>query len=429
MTGEDWTQKLTVPLSMAVLQLTKSFPWLNGQIVNDGSGTGTCGEFKIISHSPSLLSWKDLRADSAAPTMATLRANNFSLSMLDEAVVAPRRTLPTTEESTLAQPVFLVQATFLTDGLLLTFLGQHNAMDVTGLGQVVKFFAQACREAEFTPRDVLLGNISPDDMGFAFKLPPEEAVKLDETVEPEGPLTPPSPSTNDSPSSPPPICTWAHLLFPATSLSKLKKLAIAELRQEGTYISTDDVITAFVYQAITRARLPRLGTHTTSTLARAVDLRPRLPLPDWYIGMAQSMVYSHFTIHEATDWSLGKAAAHLRSALLPKEKVAHSARILANRIARTQDRSDISFTADLDPGTDVMVSSWAKLGCYEWEFGTHLGKAEAVVRPMFDPVESLVYVLPKNRDSDVSVMLCLREQDMERMRGDGDVKKWATFIP
>ena len=48
---------------------------------------------------------------------------------------------------------------------------------------------------------------------------------------------------------------------------------------------------------------------------------------------------------------------------------------------------------------------------------------------MFDPVESLVYVLPKNRDSDVSVMLCLREQDMERMRGDGDVKKWATFIP
>ena len=56
---------------------------------------------------------------------------------------------------------------------------------------------------------------------------------------------------------------------------------------------------------------------------------------------------------------------------------------------------------------DIMLSSWAKLDCYELDFNLGLGKPDSVRRPQFAPVESLIYLMPKTLDGEIVVGICL----------------------
>src|ERR1700754_1066552 len=100
-------------------RLSENFPWMAGQLINEGSCDGNTGIFKIKSFEkiPRLIV-KDLRDDPSIPTMDALRRANFPSRMLDESVIAPRRTIQRPGESTLDTPIFLVQANFITGGLI-----------------------------------------------------------------------------------------------------------------------------------------------------------------------------------------------------------------------------------------------------------------------------------------------------------------------
>jgi len=79
---------------------------------------------------------KDLRHDPSIPTMDALRRANFPFGMLDDTIIAPCKTIPGSFDETASDsaPVFLLQANFITGGFLLTFVGQHSTMDMTGQG-------------------------------------------------------------------------------------------------------------------------------------------------------------------------------------------------------------------------------------------------------------------------------------------------------
>ena len=76
-------------------RVSASFPWIAGQVVNEGAGENSSGLFKIVpfERTPRLVV-KDLTHDASAPTMEALRYAEFPMRMLDESVVTPRRTLP-----------------------------------------------------------------------------------------------------------------------------------------------------------------------------------------------------------------------------------------------------------------------------------------------------------------------------------------------
>lgn len=82
-------------LTSGLERLSASFPWIAGKVVNEGSGEGNSGIFKIqpFEKIPRLVV-KDLRNDPSIPTMDVLRRANFPFSMLDENIIAPRNTLP-----------------------------------------------------------------------------------------------------------------------------------------------------------------------------------------------------------------------------------------------------------------------------------------------------------------------------------------------
>jgi trichothecene 3-O-acetyltransferase len=143
--------QISTALSRGIKRLSASLPWVAGKVVN------LHGTFKIQSSqkTPPLVV-KDYRNDPSLPSWEALQEADFPFRMLDENLIAPCKTLAVSDSEL---PVFLIQANFITGGLLLTFNGQHGSMDMTGQGQVMYLVAKACRNESFTPLELSVGNM------------------------------------------------------------------------------------------------------------------------------------------------------------------------------------------------------------------------------------------------------------------------------
>lgn len=206
-------------MSKGLEKLSESFPWVAGQVVNEGSNEGNTGVFKIKpSEKTPPLVVKDLREDPLIPSIEALRRANFPFSMLDESLIAPRHTLAgfNTGSDSASPAVFLIQATFITGGLLLTFVAQYNVMDMTGQGQVMELLAKACRDEAFTSEELRIGNFDRRNiiplLEEAYKPGPELARQI---VRPS-PTQPLSETAQESAAAPPPMSTWAYFTFSPT---------------------------------------------------------------------------------------------------------------------------------------------------------------------------------------------------------------------
>ena len=415
------------PLLKGLERLSASFPWLTGQVVatNPGDGSPDIFTIKPLRQVPELVV-VDYREQPEVATMDALKRAEFPFSMLDESVVAPRKTIPGGSGQSAAEtaPVFLVQVTLIAGGLLLTFLGQHNTMDMTGQGQIMRLLAKACRSEPFTTEELASGELAPQPLipllDESYKPGPELAYQI----------VRPRPVADDIPrQSSPPECTWAYFTFPSASLTSLKFIAMENITVPVSYISTDDALSAFIWQSVIRARLPRLHPTDESTLARAVDVRRYMHVPQTYTGVMQNMTYHTDTLQKLVEEPLGNVACRLREAVDPKtSNLKYNTRALATVLERAQDKSRVSITATLDLEVDIMLSSWSKVECWDLDFNLGLGKPEAVRRPRFEPVESLIYLMPRGRDGEVAVAVCLRNEDMGRLRADEEFTRYGKHI-
>ncbi len=418
------------PLSNGLERLSVSFPWLTGQVVTTNPGDGSPDIFKIKPlHQVPELVVMDYRQQPFVPTMDDLRRAKFPFNMLDESVVAPRKTIPggSEQSATETAPVFLLQVTLIAGGLLLTFLGQHNTMDMTGQGQIMRLLSKACRNEPFTSEELSVGNLARSNLipllDESYQQGPELAYQIVQSH-------PVSDDINSPPPQPsPPECTWAYFTFPSASLTSLKSIATETITVPLDYISTDDALSAFIWQSTIRARLPRLNPTAESTLARAVDVRRYLNVPQTYPGVMQNMTYHTYTLQKLVKEPLGAVASHLRSAVDPKtSNLAFNTRALATVLDRAPDKSTVSITATLDLSVDIMLSSWSKVDCCDLDFNLGLGEPEAVRRPRFEPVESLIYLMPRARDGEIAVAICLRNEDMERLRADEEFTRYGKYF-
>jgi hypothetical protein len=404
-------------------RLVESFPWLGGQVVHEGAGEGNQETYKIVPlKNFTHLVVKDLRNDPSMPSLEELRKANYPFSMFDENVICPRPTLPSGVDN--SAPVFMVQANFINGGLMLSIVAQHNTMDMTGQGAVIELYSKACHSEEFTAEELSSGNLARENL-VPFIESYQRGPELEFQIAPPAPAQP-DPKENVPPLSPPP-CSWAYFAFDASSLAALKALATKTL--PSGFISTDDALSAFIWQGVTRARLPRLSPTDFSTFARAIDVRDHLGLPRTYPGLMQNMAYNKSTYRELIDESLGVIAYQLRSQLDPKKvDMAYKTRALATYFAQAEDKTKVGFTATIDPSSDIMLSSWAKVNCYALDFGLGLGKPESVRRPRFVPFESLIYLMPKANDGGIAAAISLRNEDMERLRADKEFTRFGMYV-
>ncbi|KAE8155152.1 transferase family-domain-containing protein [Aspergillus avenaceus] len=400
-------------LEQGLSRLSATFPWLAGQVITEGNGIPKIKQYKEI---PDLVI-KDMRHDRTAPSMGDLRGARFPFSMLDESVIAPRTTLPSASDGPVS-PVLLVQANFINGGLILTIVAHHSAMDMTGQGQVMHLFSKACRNEPFTDAEIETGNLAGRNITPLLDEPYQPGQELDRVIL--------DPNFNETKQSIPPECKWKYFSFPGAALAKLKALAMESKTTD--YISTDDALTAFLWQSVLRARSPRLSQSDNTTLGRAVDTRRHLGIPQIYTGLIQHMDYHTTTLASLLQTPLGEIASDLRRGVDPRtSRLAFAARALATHIRNTRDRSLISFGAKHNPSTDLMLSSWANVPGYGLDFGLGLGEPEAVRRPQFAPVEGLVYFMPRRPDGEIVVGVSLSVDDMWRFVADEGVRRFAVY--
>ncbi|KAH8817114.1 transferase family-domain-containing protein [Xylogone sp. PMI_703] len=436
MTDESSQEAIISTLAIGLERLSASFPWVSCQVVNEGASAGNTGIFrlKLLRKTPSLVV-KDLRNDPSAPSMEKLKQAKFPICMLDEGILAPRNTIPGTsgEPTYDTKPVFLIQVTFITGGLLLTIVGLHCVMDMNGQGQIMRLLQKACHNEAFTDEELKIGNLAHDSIVPLLDDSFDPTAELDhQIVKPTSAR--PNPTTPDGtpfpPPPPPPKCYWANFTFSSTSLQALKLLTMRSIMiPPGSYISTDDAITAIIWQSIIRARQSRLTPTTEVHFGRAIDCRRYLGIPASYTGVLVNMTYHKRVVGKLLKEPLGSVALEFRAAVDPRTStLRHMTQAAATYLSRTADKSIYSVGASLNMSQDITLSSWSRINAYELDFNLGLGKPKSVRRPQFVPCENLIYLLPKSTEGDVTAAICISEDDMDKLRADEEFKKYATFV-
>ncbi|OKL58174.1 hypothetical protein UA08_06415 [Talaromyces atroroseus] len=400
--------------------LSDNLPWIAGKIVNEDD------TFKIrSSEKQSRVIVKHYDKNNQAPAWNTLLEASFPFRMIDESTFAPCKTL---EPSSDNLSVFLIQANFVSGGLLLTLNGQHGSMDMAGQGQIMYLLAKACRNEPFTSSEVSICNM---DRRNIIPLLDDNGPNSADSRLPRNTSVASNIETPQRQAPPLPNCTWAYFSFAASSLATLKSLASASV-PTGTndFVSTDDVLSAFIWQFISRSRLPRYQNEMSTcktTLSRNVDVRRYLSIPSTYPGLVTNATIHTSSLEYVVKQSLGTIASQLRSALDPAS-LNHRTRELATAIARNKNAQHAVAVPGGNPELDVRLSSWAKENCYSLDFG--FGFPSAVRRPRFaeGSREGLVYFLPKTLKGDIVVGVCLGDEDLERLKEDQDFIQFGKFV-
>jgi len=400
------------------------FPWVAGQIVNEGVSEGNSGVFRVVPFQklPQLVV-KDLTNDESAPTMEGLKKARYPFSMLDEDLLCPIKTFApeVREGSTVPTPVLILQANFIRGGLLLTINAVHRTVDITGQVHMISLLSKACRNEPFTNEEVTNGNL---DRRNIIPLLDED---WDADAQPSVVTTSTSPAAPAKKSaSPTPVrCAWACFSFSSASVAQLKTNATSTASSSSTFVSSDDALCAMIWQAIARAKLARLDPATESVFTRIVEIRRFMGIPKEFPGNIVTQTMNNSTLQEVTSQTIGDVASQLRSKLDP-ESLKHTFQANATRQARMQDKA--VKHAGPDRSNYIGISSWTKADCYDFDFNLGLGKPEAVRRPKFTPFVGTVYLSPKAPDGEIVAGMCLREDEMESLRVDEEFLKYGEYI-
>lgn len=415
-------------LKRAVEQLTLAFPWLNGRVVNDGRTDTNSGLFRIVPSefsSLSIIQVKHYQKDQH-PSLDDIMAAKGPFDKLDGALLTPMCAFPETMSDP-DGPVVSLQANFISGGLLLDLAAQHNIMDMTGMTQCLRLLAASMRGEDVPSAAVEQGN--------------QDRRCLIPLFEPGRPLLDhshlQSPTAYNKKSARAVPYTWRTFRFSPDTLLALKRQATQDIvRARGEapaigqvtkveqtsravkFISTNDALCAFMWQRISSARLHvGVSPDRPTKYMRAIDGRRALGISHEYMGHMIHINMTQLPLGSVASQPLGLVAADLRQSLSKGGASADVVRSFATLIARTEDRSGISFGATFDPDLDVGCSSWAHSDIYGHAFGS-LGRPALVRRPRFRTLRSATYYLPACPDGTIDVLACLADDTFAVMEQD-----------
>jgi len=348
--------------------------------------------------------------------MQQLRESGYPVSMLEESIFAPRPgaiAIPLE-----ARRVLLVQANIVHDGLILVFSGDHAAMDLSGLFQIVRWFSGACHNVSLTSTELTTGNMSRRDL-----IP-----LLCSTYQPGDELSQQIPPTRTTvmPLSRVP-CTWATFKVPSHAVREIKATATATCT--SPYVSTDDSLSAFIWQSVARARKQRLAPETISKVARAIDVRKVLRISSTYPGLVQNNTFNQLSLRELSTRPLGIIASMLREAITSKSpSLEFYTRALATALSRAIDKSSLRVGANLDLSSDLLISSWESPGAYQLDFSLGLGPPGAIRMTCQNTFESMAYIFPFTLEGDTAILICLRDSDFAALMSDESFSRFAQYV-
>ncbi|KAF2204960.1 hypothetical protein GQ43DRAFT_446384 [Delitschia confertaspora ATCC 74209] len=421
--------KFIASLEAAARVLADAFPWISCRVVHEGIGPEDSGTFRLapcpeFSIPNTIVHVKDCTA--ACPTYQEILDAHGPVSMLDGSVLGPVPAFPQlySDASLNPAPVFTLQANLIRGGILLDAAAQHNFIDGGGLLRLLTLLAKALRGESFTPEELEHGN--RDRSTLIPLLRPDEPMLdhshlLRESALTSAPQPPPAPAAD---------VHWSFVRFPVAKVVALKSRANEDIQKTnpGFFVSTNDALSAFIWQRISSVRQKRLqhAPSAFSKFSRALDARRALGIPREYLGQMGYNATCRLTFQELQEQSLGEVALFMRQAVAAVNNE-YAVRSWATFVAQEPDKSKIMFGGAFNPDTDIGVSSLIHGSVQDVEFGG-LGKPELVRRPRFSPLTSCIYLWTQTGGGDVDALLCLKEGDWKGLRDDVGWAGCTEFI-
>ncbi|KAF7585187.1 hypothetical protein BBP40_011804, partial [Aspergillus hancockii] len=289
-----------------------------------------------------------------------------------------------TMEGVCRDPILAIKHTrFACGGVALGIRLHHIVCDAHGFFQLVRDLAEIYRGLRASESDP---NAPPPTLAFppeirSYYAGPnamseeerEEALKYQPSVFYQEPNAPqkqnPPPSI---PGVPQPPVRGRILRFSGPSLHKLKTLATAP--NEGTWVSTFEALSAYLYQRIYLARLQHLQSqgmslitatsHLSSAFFASINIRPkhRLNLPERYFPNAIYCPYAyhpHSLFANTPLWQVAKALHELLHSV-----PAYTVEKTTKWVAAQPDKSRIKMNFEFGKKSTFTVSQWSKFGMY-----------------------------------------------------------------
>ena len=402
----------------ALVTLAGNFPWIAGEVVTEGRDKdGSSGVSKIVSRDqmPKIIS-RDHRKITSIPSMQQLRQAGIPISMLDDSVFAPRAAAVAIP--LVSRPVLMVQSNVIHGGLVLVFSGDHAAVDLPGLLQIIRWFSTLCHDTRLSTTELMTGNMSRRDLIPLLDSSYQPGEELAQQIPPNHTTGMPSSQAR---------CSWATFKVPCHAVSEIKTAATAT--RTSPYVSTDDSLSAFIWQSVARARMQRLSPDTISKAARAINVRRILDIPSDYPGLVQNNIFHQLPLHELSTQPLGVVASMFRDAITCKSpSLEFYSRALATALSRTTDKGSLRVGANLNLSSDLLLSSATTSGAYQLDFALGLGLPEAVRLTRQDPFESMAYLLPFTPEGDATILICLRDSDLAAVMADESFSQFAQYV-
>ncbi|KAJ9662035.1 hypothetical protein H2198_001577 [Neophaeococcomyces mojaviensis] len=423
-------------LQQGLRRTIDQFPFIAGNLVDKRDSKE--GSLEVLLHPDSGVSfgYRDISKLPVANNLnfEKLRQRDFPPSMIEslELRIAPD---PKTVESMVQQPVFLAQATFVRDGVLLFFAHSHQIADVTGTNSIMRTWSQNMSAAAFnlaptlsqSLRDASLrsdrqrlsdgDNIDPKFQESSFPMlierTPSVVSQQDAKI---------AKGEDQNPST-----IW-HMN--AARLQELKDLA--RPLDKNSYISTLDAVNALMWRAICRARRLKERNISTSRLFFVCDVRSKLSPPIRPDSTCNATMKLHAAQAcadiqgEDLAASLASAAGSIRQAICDFSQPLFETWI-------SYVKSAPSFWAlkaqeSLREGPDVVVTDHSKVSAYQYEWGP-LGCIERIRNPWWarstPKPYSQVTLMPRLRDGSLEILTNFEEDINQQLRADAELTWYA----
>ena len=199
---------------------------------------------------------------------------------------------------------------------------------------------------------------------------------------------------------------------PGDELKAWKASATAQLPSDVPFVSTDDVITARVWQAMVKLRCEQVGLSLESeeptTIMRAFNIRCRTkpPLGESFCGNGVSNVWTVLSVRDCIRMTPGQIAARLRATInfwtpdliAARAKWEQGHHEKGSHTKTAFDRFALTF----------VVSSWR----FNWEVSDFNSKPICFDHGALVPIVAVL--TPRNQCDGVNVWVSGKEDDMQK---------------
>ena len=225
----------------------------------------------------------------------------------------------------------------------------------------------------------------------------------------------------------------------AFSREKLEHLEVS-LKHEAAenFISSNDVLQAFLWHHMTKARKPALKDRPVrhSKLLIPVNIRKKLKeaVPESFLGAAVDFATAELPLDDlssdspANDGVLAAIAITIRHAI-DNVNEAYIRQAIAISLTKDPDidvRDLMASNMNRTEGADMYITSWERLGLYDATLEMGLGCPDWVRKPWSKDPGSCVIMPSDDRKPYLEVLVQMTEPDMERLLADDVFMSYVT---